>query len=150
MGLVAAPTAGSVERECTRSDLSVRLRLDRSLYEAGQPVRMRMVTRNVSDSSCTMVWSDGNMASLVVRDQDGNRIWDDEACKVYTQAIIEERWSSGHAEAYRGVWRQHTAGSRDTCRHDGPLAKRGLYFARGIFHGAGGVRSNRVQFRLRG
>ncbi len=96
-----------------------------------------------------MVWSDGNAGSLVVRRKGGDRVWDDEACKGYTQAIVEEDWQRGHREHYRGRWRQHTAGDPDTCRYDGDLARRGLYFARGIFHGAGGVRSHRVWFRLR-
>lgn len=149
LAIGGAPTAHSAPRDCARADISVRLRLEQFRHDAGEPVRMKMTTKNVSRRRCTMVWSDGNVGSLVVRRKDGRRVWDDEACKVYTQAIVKEDWRRRHSENYRGVWRQHTSGSPDTCRHDGPLAGRGLYFARGIFHGAGGVRSNRVWFRLR-
>lgn len=150
LGIAASPTAESAPRNCTRADISVRLRLDQFRYDADEPVRMKMTTKNVSSLRCTMIWPDGNVASLVVRREGGTRVWDDEACTGYTQAVVEEDWPRGHSENYRGVWRQHTAGDRDTCRHDGLLADRGLYFARGTFHGAGGVRSNRVWFHLRG
>lgn len=144
-----APAADSAPRKCKRADISVRLRLDQFRYDPDEPVRMKMTTKNVSGLRCTMVWSDGNTASLVVRRKSGSRVWDDEACKGYTQAIVEERWRKGHSEEYRRRWRQHTSGDPDTCRYDGRRARRGLYFARGIFHGAEGVRSNRVWFRLR-
>lgn len=150
LGILPAAWAGSAPRDCTSADISVRLRLDRFRYDPGEPVRMRMTTKNVSRLRCNMVWPDGNNSSLVVNNSNGRRVWDDEACKSYTQAVVEEEWRAGHSETYRAAWHQHTAGDPDTCRHDGPRASRGLYFARGIFHGAGGVRSNRVWFRLRG
>ncbi len=148
--LVAVPGADSAARECTRADISVRLRLDRFRYDRGEPVRMKMTVKNVSRLRCKMVWNDGNWGSLVVRRENGRRVWWDEGCAVYTQAIVEERWRRGHTESYRGTWRQRTAGDPDTCEYDGRRARRGLYFARGIFEGAGDVRSNRVWFRLRG
>lgn len=142
------PSVMAAPANCTRSDISVRLRLDRIRYPEDQPVDMTMTTKNVSRRRCTMVWPDGNNASIVVRDSDGRKVWDDEACTGYTQAVVEEDWPRGHENTDGARWKQRTQGDPDTCRFDGPLAERGLYFARGIFHGAGGVRSNRVWFRL--
>ena len=133
---------------CKKADVLVRLRLNHYRYQSDEPVRMKMTVKNVSRRRCTMIWPDGNFGSLVVRNAEGERVWDDEACVGYTQAVVEEVWPAGHRETYRGAWRQHTAGDPGTCRHDGPLADRGKYYARGIFEGAGGVRSNRVWFRL--
>jgi hypothetical protein len=148
MTLVVAPAAESGRRTCTRADIIVRLRLDEFRYDRDERVRMRLTTKNVSKRRCTMVWSDGEYASLVVRRDDGRRVWHDRPCALYTQAVVEERWPRGHKETYLGTWRQHTQGDPDTCENDGRMARRGFYSARGVFQGAGEVRSNRVWFRL--
>lgn len=108
-----------------------------------------MTTKNVSRRRCRMFWSNGNVGSLVVRNSKEHRVWTDETCALYTEAIVEETWRAGHLEDYLGRWKQGTQGDRDTCRYDGPHASPGRYYAIGIFQGAGGVRSNRVWFRLR-
>ncbi len=148
LGSAASPVATSAPRRCTRADVLVRFHLDQFRYDRDEPVRMKMTVKNVSRRRCTMRWSDGNFGSLIIRRDGGRLVWTDESCAAYTQAIVEERWAKRHREVYGGVWRQHRRGDPDTCRNDGPLARPGLYFARGLFEGAGGVRSHRVWFRL--
>lgn len=147
--VAASPRAGSAARRCTAADISVRLRVDGFRFDRGERVRMKMTTKNVSKLRCKMVFGDGNRGTLVIRRKDGRRVWWDENCMVYTQAIVEERWRAGDRDVYEGVWNQRKSGDRDTCEHDGPRARPGLYFARGLFDGAGDVWSNRVWFRLR-
>lgn len=144
-----SPRAGSAGRYCTAADISVRLRIDGFRFDRGERVRMKMTTKNVSKRRCKMVFSSGNRGTLVVRRKDGRRVWWDETCMAYTDAIVEERWRAGDRDVYLGVWNQRKSGDRETCKHDGRRARPGLYFARGLFDGAGDVRSNRVWFRLR-
>ncbi|HEV2755639.1 MAG TPA: BsuPI-related putative proteinase inhibitor [Actinomycetota bacterium] len=149
LSVATAPDAAPAPRRCTAADLSVRLRVDGFRFDRGERVRMKMTTKNVSKLRCKMVFGSGNRGTLVIRREDGGQVWWDENCMAYTDAIVEERWRAGHRETYRGAWNQRKTGDRETCEHDGPRARPGLYFARGLFDGAGDVRSNRVWFRLR-
>lgn len=146
--VATAPEAAPAGRTCSRADVIVRLRLNQVRYDRGERVRMEMTTKNVSKMRCKMVFGDGNRGTLVIRREGGRRVWWDEGCVNYTQAVVEERWRRGHSQTYPGVWNQRTLSDRDTCEYAGRRAQPGLYFARGLFEGAGDVRSNRVWFRL--
>ena len=139
-------------RECVRDDLRLDLSLNKGRYRREEPVRMRLVVRNVSGSACTMVWGQPPLAVFNVFRGD-KHIWNDSACFFFTAAVVEEHWPAGHREVYGATWRQWKLGpgpdedQRD-CRRGGGRAKPGTFRARSYFRGAGGVRSEPERFEI--
>lgn len=153
VGLVALavvamfPAAGTAApKECERNDLKISLRLNQQTYTADEPVRMKMVVVN-KGPTCTMVWSDGQTHAFYVFD-DGKKIWSSDACKVYSQAIVEKRWERGHREVYRKRWNQSPNDRRDQCGPGGEKVEPGSYEAEGHFLGAGGRRTGKLMFNI--
>ncbi len=138
-------TSASAEpRNCERSDLRLRLRLNDREYTVDEPVRMKMIVKN-EGPRCTMVWSDGQRYTFYVFEDD-KKIWDEDYCRVFTQAIVEEEWERGHREVYRATWRGWKNGP--DCKRRHKKAGPGRYEAQGHFMGDGEPRTNRKSFRV--
>ena len=148
---IGGASAGHTRR-CVRDDVRLNLSLNRARYRREEPVRMRLVVRNVSGSACTMVWGMPPLAVFNVFRGD-KHIWNDSACFAFTTAVVEEHWPAGHREVYRATWRQWKNGpgpdedQRD-CERGGGRAKPGTFRARSYFRGAGGVRSEPERFEI--
>ncbi|GAC1408770.1 MAG: hypothetical protein NVSMB57_00530 [Actinomycetota bacterium] len=65
-------------RDCTASDLNVEIRTNRSSYAMGQKVKLRVVSRNVSNTPCGIV-SNLCTESVYVEDANGARVWESQA-----------------------------------------------------------------------
>ena len=146
LGSLAGGGVASARDDCQRSDLRLRLRLNQQAYTADERVRMRMVVIN-EGPACTMVWSDGQDATFYVFEDD-RKIWDQDYCTGFTQAIVTEEWEHGHREVYRAVWGQWRNG-KDCDRRDGKVGP-GTYEAQGHFFGDGEPRTGTLSFRITG
>ena len=148
VGLLPAPGAAA-ETDCTNGDLQLVFRLNQQSYAADEPVRMKMVVVN-KGPRCTMVWSDGQRATFYVFEND-RKIWDQDFCMGFTQAIVTETWEHGHREIYRARWGHWANGSDDgSCERRDHKVGPGRYEAQGHFMGAGEPRTSRLGFRLTG
>ncbi len=146
-GGLATPIATAQSRECERSDLRVRFRVDQRVYERDEPVRMRMKIVN-EGPPCTMVWSNGEIATFYIFEDD-RRVWNRNKCRVFTQATIEEEWERGHREVYRAKWRHWKSGVKDgACTRHAERTGAGRYEAQGHFKGDGEPRTGKKAFRV--
>jgi len=133
--------------ECRSDNLKVVLRLNQSRYTTDEPVRMKMIVKNMGPR-CTMVWSDGQSHTFYVFEDD-KKIWDKSACRFFTQAIVREEWASGHREVYRARWRGSKNGTANgECKRHIANAGPGRYEAQGHFMGDGEPRTERIAFRV--
>ena len=139
-------TASAAPDDCRNEDLKLVLRLDQESYASDERVRMKMVVIN-KGPRCTMVWSDGQDATFYVFDGD-RKIWDQDYCMAFTQAIVTETWAHGHREVYRARW-GHWVNGNDCERRD-HKAGPGRYEAQGHFMGAGEPKTVRLGFRITG
>ena len=146
---VMLPTgSAAAPKECDTRDLKISLELNQQSYATDQPVRMKMVVVN-KGPTCTMVWSDGQTHAFYVFD-DGKKIWSSDACKVYSQAVVEKRWEKGHREVYRKKWNQSPNNRREECGPGGEKVEPGSYEAEGHFMGEDGRRTGKLTFHISG
>lgn len=147
--VVLLPGGGSAApKECRSNDLKISLRLNQQSYTTEEPVRMKMVVIN-KGPTCTMIWSDSQTHAFYVFDDD-KKIWASDACKSYSQAVVEERWERGHREVYRATWRQWKNGRGEDCATGGGKVEPGSYEAEGHFMGDGGRRTGKLTFHISG
>jgi len=140
---LSLPSAAEPAR-CRGENLRLRFQLNRREYTLDQRVRMKMVVIN-KGPRCTMVWSDGQVATFYVFEDD-RKIWDEDYCRAFTQAIMEEVWGPDRREVYRARWSGWRNG-RD-CQRRAERAGPGHYEAQGHFMGDGEPRTERVAFRV--
>jgi hypothetical protein len=145
IGLATMPLAAEAQSpQCSRDDLSAKLRLNRKSYPLGEAVKMRLIVKNVSGEACRVVFPNGRKATYEILQ--GTRVVRDDSCMAYTDAIEEQEWAAGHREVYRFRWGQRRTPKE--CVERGERAGPGSYDARGLFDGAeeGTFRTKRVPF----
>lgn len=94
--LPAPPAADSVE---------VSLSLDAGSHAVGEPIRMRMVARNVADRALELTFPTAQRADFVVKSQ-GREVWRWSADMMFAQTVGVETLAAGDSLVFACEWNQ--------------------------------------------
>ncbi len=138
LALPLVPAVAQEGRRCTPEDISSALRIGREAYSTGEPVRMRLVMKNVSTKTCSMELPSGRHGTVRVY-RAGDLIWEYGICRAWTAHIEYEEWEPGHRKAVAFRWRQFENNRNKrgeiTCDGKRPRAEPGRYRASGVVFG---------------
>ncbi|MDH5779870.1 MAG: BsuPI-related putative proteinase inhibitor [Candidatus Bathyarchaeota archaeon] len=135
----------SVEAEATAYPFQLKITLEKTTYQLGEPVSVTWILTNIGDENVTLYFPRDLLLDFIIRDKDFNhvfryRTYNGVLCVILTLPPL----MPGDNMTYTGDWRQIYDGYPGRNIYDLPPYYRlggenvpsGIYYVSGVFHSA--------------